>query len=266
MKNKKTSKSDINKLKLLMSYWIEHNKEHIQDNQTWLHKIEKMGLKEVAVELRKFIELSKEANEYIELANKKLGQDRLSELKETSEKNLRVKLGRGKVKYKSESINFNQIGIIRTPYKNNAPYQPVHEDEGNFYIEINPQYIDGLYKLSKFYYIYVIYYIHRIKKELSMTISTPWTDGTRVGVFASRSPVRPNPIGLSVVHIKKIKDNKIFTSGLDVFDETPLLDIKPYIKDLDSKSDANYGWIADINGYKHLLLHIKGIPHNHLRY
>jgi ribosomal protein S6 len=59
MKNKKTSKSDINKLKLLVSYWIEHNKEHIQDNQVWLHKIEKMGLKEVAADLKKFIELSK---------------------------------------------------------------------------------------------------------------------------------------------------------------------------------------------------------------
>jgi tRNA-Thr(GGU) m(6)t(6)A37 methyltransferase TsaA len=237
-----------------MSYWIEHNKEHIQDNQAWLNKIEKMGLKEVAVQLRKFIELSKEANKHIELANKKLGQDRLLELKETSGKTPRVK---------SESINFNQIGIIRTPYKDNAPYQPVHEDEGTFCIELNPQYIDGLDKLSKFYYIYVIYYIHRIKKKLSMTISTPWTDGTRVGVFSSRSPVRPNPIGISIVHIKKIKDNKIFTSGLDVFDETPLLDIKPYVKDLDSKSDANYGWISDINGYEHLLLHIKGIPHNH---
>ena len=263
MKNKKTSKPDINKLKLLMSYWIEHNKEHIQDNQAWLNKIEKMGLKEVAVQLRKFIELSKEANKHIELANKKLGQDRLSELKETSGKTPQVKSGRGKVKYKSESINFNQIGIIRTPYKDTAPYQPVHADEGTFYIEINPQYVDGLDKLSKFYYIYVIYHIHRIKKKLSMTISTPWTDGTRVGVFASRSPVRPNSIGLSVVRIKNIVNGRIFTSGLDVFDGTPLLDIKPYVKDLDSKPDSNYGWISDINDYKHLLLHIKGIPHNH---
>jgi tRNA-Thr(GGU) m(6)t(6)A37 methyltransferase TsaA len=263
MKNKKTSKSDINKLKLLMSYWVEHNKEHIRDNQVWLHKIEKMGLKKIAVELKKSIELSKEANKHMELANQKLGQDRLSEIKGTSEKNFQAKSGRSGVKYKSESINFNQIGIIRTPYKDNAPYQPVHEDKGTFYIEINPQYADGLNKLSKFYYIYVIYYIHLVKKKLSMTISTPWTDGTRVGLFASRSPVRPNPIGLSVVKIKKIKDNKVFTSGLDVFDKTPLLDIKPYVKDLDSKSDANYGWIGDINGYEHLLLHIKGIPHNH---
>jgi len=62
---------------------------------------------------------------------------------------------------------------------------------------------------------------------------------------------------------KRIVNSKIFTSGLDVFDKTPLLDIKPYIKDLDSKSDANHGWVADIDDYKHLLLHIKGIPHTY---
>jgi tRNA (Thr-GGU) A37 N-methylase len=66
-----------------------------------------------------------------------------------------------------------------------------------------------------------------------------------------------------VVGIKKIRGRKIFTSGLDVFDGTPLLDLKPYVKDLDSRPDANYGWIQDINYYEHLLLHIKGIPHNY---
>jgi len=82
-------------------------------------------------------------------------------------------------------------------------------------------------------------------------------------VFASRSPVRPNSIGLSIVRIKNIINNKIFTSGLDVFDGSPLLDIKPYIKDLDSKSDANYGWIGELESDDHLLLHIKGVPHDY---
>ena len=65
------------------------------------------------------------------------------------------------------------------------------------------------------------------------------------------------------MRLKKIKRNIIYTSGLDVFDNTPLLDIKPYIRDLDSKSDANYGWIKTENKEEqdHLLLHIKGIPH-----
>jgi len=139
----------------------------------------------------------------------------------------------------------------------------VEEDEGDFRIVIEPQYTDGLYELARFRYIYVIYYIHQVKQEVSMIVSPPWTGGVNVGVFASRSPVRPNYIGLSVVRIKRIINNEILTSGLDAFDGTPLLDIKPYIKDLDAKSDANYGWIEKMDNPEHLLLHIKGIPHDY---
>ncbi|MBN2073885.1 MAG: tRNA (N6-threonylcarbamoyladenosine(37)-N6)-methyltransferase TrmO [Actinobacteria bacterium] len=163
----------------------------------------------------------------------------------------------------AKSFEFTQIGVIKTPYIDNAPYQPVQEDEGDFHIDIYPQYVNGLLALNEFRYIYVIYYIDRVKNEQSMTVSPPWTIGAEVGVFASRSPVRPNFIGLSVVKIRNIEGNKIFTSGLDVFDGTPLLDIKPYLKDLDSKEDANYGWIRDMDGDEHLLLHIKGIPHDY---
>ncbi len=155
------------------------------------------------------------------------------------------------------------IGTIRTPYTVTAPYQPVKEDKGDFRIVIGPEYQDGLKELSRFQYIYVIYYIHRMEKEVSMVISPSWTDGARVGVFASRSPVRPNPIGISIVRIKKIINNEIHTSGLDVFDGTPLLDLKPYIKDLDVREDANYGWMEDLPDREHLILHIKGIPHDH---
>ena len=161
------------------------------------------------------------------------------------------------------SFKLKQIGVIHTPYIDNAPYQPVEEDEGDFRIVVEPQYADGLYKLAKFHYIYVIYYIHRVKRKLSMVVSPPWIGGEKVGVFASRSPIRPNRIGISIVRIKRIVKNTIFTSGLDVFDKTPLLDVKPYIKDLDAKCDANYGWIKDLDNYEHLLLHIKGIPHDY---
>lgn len=161
------------------------------------------------------------------------------------------------------SFKLKQIGVIRTPYTDNAPYQPVDKDKGDFRIVVEPQYTDGLYKLGEFRYIYVIYYIHRLRRKLSMIVSPPWTDGMKVGVFASRSPVRPNPIGISIVHIKQIIDNEIHCSGLDVFDGTPLLDIKPYIKDLDAKFNANYGWIEEIGDREHLLLHIKGIPHKY---
>jgi tRNA-Thr(GGU) m(6)t(6)A37 methyltransferase TsaA len=163
------------------------------------------------------------------------------------------------------SMNFElkQIGTIRTPYTDKATYQPVTNDKGEFRIVIDPSYADGLRDLELFHYIYVIYYMHRIKRKKSMTVIPPWTGDMKVGLFASRSPVRPNPIGLSIVRVKRIINNEIFTSCLDVFDGTPLIDIKPYIKDLDSKSDANYGWIEKLEDREHLSLHIKGVPHDY---
>ena len=156
-----------------------------------------------------------------------------------------------------------QIGIIKTPYRDRAPYQPVDTDEEGFYIIIDDKYVDGLSELETFSYIYLIYYADRVTREVEMMVTPSWADGKEVGVFASRSPVRPNPLGLSVVRIKKIAGNMIYTSGLDVFDGTPLLDIKPYIRDLDTKADANYGWIGEMENMEHLTLHIRGIPHDH---
>lgn len=154
-----------------------------------------------------------------------------------------------------------QIGVLRTPYRNNAPYQPVDQDEGDFRIVVDKEYEEGLIELEKFKYIYVVYYLHRATKPSSMLVSPLWVGGKQVGVFSSRSPDRPNPIGISIVRVKGIVANEIFISGLDAYDRTPLIDIKPYINDLDVKHDANYGWVDDSEDKEHLILHIKGIPH-----
>lgn len=161
------------------------------------------------------------------------------------------------------SFELKQIGTIRTPYTDKATYQPVNNDKGEFCIVVESSYTEGLRELKLFRYIYVIYYMHKIKRKESMTVIPPWTGNMKVGLFASRSPARPNPIGISIVRVKQIKNNKIFTSGLDVLDGTPLIDIKPYIKDLDAKCDANYGWIEKLDDLDHLSLHIKGIPHDY---
>jgi tRNA-Thr(GGU) m(6)t(6)A37 methyltransferase TsaA len=161
-------------------------------------------------------------------------------------------------------MKLKQIGIIRTPYIDKAPYQPIDEDKGDFRIVLDSEYTEGLCALDSFRYVYVIYYIDRLRRSPSMTVSPSWAPGTKVGLFASRSPLRPNPIGISIVRVKKIANNEIFTSGLDVFDNTPLLDIKPYLKELDSKDDSNYGWIGNLkSNEEHLVLHIKGIPHEY---
>lgn len=159
-------------------------------------------------------------------------------------------------------FEFRAIGVIRTPYVDQAPYQPVVEDEGDFRVVVDEEYRTGLRDLKTFRYMYVLYFIDRLHRAPAMIETPAWTDGTTVGLFASRSPARPNPIGISVVRILAIAGNEIATSGLDVFNGTPLLDIKPYVKDLDSKSDADYGWIDRLKGNReHMLLHIRGIPH-----
>jgi tRNA-Thr(GGU) m(6)t(6)A37 methyltransferase TsaA len=163
----------------------------------------------------------------------------------------------------NRQYTLKQIGIIRTPYQKKAPHQPVDTDEQEFYVQLDNKFVEGLMELKKFNLIYLIFFADRIKRKAEMIVSPPWAKGKKVGVFASRSPVRPNPIGLSIVRIKKIVGSKIYTSGLDVFDKTPLLDIKPYIKNLDNKDNANSGWIDEMDDKEHLSLHIKGIPHDY---
>ena len=159
------------------------------------------------------------------------------------------------------TFELTPIGTIHTPYGKYAPYQPVETEEEDFFVDVAEDFAEGLAALDKFRYIYLLYFMDRIKKPLSMTVEPPWADGVKVGLFASRSPVRPNPIGLSIVRLLKIEGTRLHTSGLDVLDGTPLLDIKPYIRELDSKDDANYGWLDDLDDREHLILHIRGIPH-----
>jgi tRNA-Thr(GGU) m(6)t(6)A37 methyltransferase TsaA len=160
-------------------------------------------------------------------------------------------------------IVFEPIGVIRTPYRDSAPYQPVDTEGQEFRITLDECYREGLVGLEKFRYLYVLFHIDKLSRPVKMQVCPPWAKGREVGLFASRSPIRPNPIGLSIVRIIKIAGTDIYTSGLDVFDQTPLLDIKPYIKDLDTKLDANYGWLDDADDMEHLAQHIKGLPHDH---
>lgn len=154
------------------------------------------------------------------------------------------------------------IGVIHTPYTSNAPNQSVDNSEGIFRIVLNKDFTEGLSHLDSFKYIYVIYYLDRVIRKNEMLITPPMFPD-KVGLFASRSPNRPNPIGISVVRVKEIIDNTVYISGIDAFDNTPVLDIKPYFDELDAKADANTGWFNPKDDTDHFLLHLKGIPHQH---
>jgi len=154
------------------------------------------------------------------------------------------------------------VVIIKTPYKNHAPRQPQPEAEGDFRIIVDERWAAGLYLLEKFKYVNVLFCFDRASKDVPMRVTPPGASKS-VGVFASRSPLRPNPIALSTVRIKNISNNTIFISGIDALDGTPLLDLKPYIAAVDCKPDAGNGWVDDMNNTDHQISHLKGESHSH---
>lgn len=161
-------------------------------------------------------------------------------------------------------IELKAIGTIHTPYIPSLPIppQPVKDAPGEFWISLNPEFVEGLSELSSFRYITILYYLDKVT-DPKLKINPPFASELEVGIFASRSPLRPNPIGLSVVELKGIEGNEILISGIDVFNGTPLLDIKPYIRTIDIKNDANDGWMDKLSDKEHRLAHFLGLDHEH---
>lgn len=137
-----------------------------------------------------------------------------------------------------EDIIYRPIGSIHSPYTDMAPFQANEDDtKGSFVLELLPEYETALQDLECFRYIIVLFHIDRARGYNGTNIAHPPSKkGGTTGLFASRSPNRPNPIGLDVARIIRIEGNRIFTSGLSALDGTPLIDIKPYISN-DSKPD-----------------------------
>ena len=164
------------------------------------------------------------------------------------------------------TVTLSVIGTAHTPYQHKAPYQPQaeHVNDGVFYIQLAPQYVAGTQALETFSHIFVLSYLDRSLVP-EITVRPPWKDDDRrYGILATRSPNRPSPIGLTRTRLLSVEGNRIYTSPLDLFDGTPILDIKPFIQSLDSMVDdldrGNDGWLE---GSDHLELHRLGLPHEH---
>lgn len=169
-----------------------------------------------------------------------------------------------------QSVSLTVIGQAHTPYHHTAPYQPQAADMGEdaFFIELDPRYAAGLESLETFSHIFVLSYLDR-SQGYRLTVNPPWQDRPQTrGLFATRAPNRPSAIGLTRTPLRRIEGHRIFTGPLDLFDGTPVLDIKPYIGSLDggAQSDdaaseaGNDGWLS---GSEHLELHRRGVPHVH---
>ncbi len=162
----------------------------------------------------------------------------------------------------ADALSLRPIGFVRTPYSDTAPSQPPRGEAGRFHVELFPEFAAGIEGLGAFSHVYVVSYLRR-SPGYSLTVTPPWQVGEAprtVGVFASRSPNRPSPLGLTLVRVLGIVGNRIHTSPMDLFDRTPVVDLKPHLASLDETGLGNDGWLADSD---HLQLHKEGVPHRH---
>ena len=142
------------------------------------------------------------------------------------------------------NIELESIGTIHTEFKEieGMPIQPTGAKGVKGTIVIKDKYVDGLKDLDGFSHIHLIYLLHKVegyKLEVK-----PFMDTKTHGVFATRSPKRPHRIGMSVVKVNKVEGNTVFIENVDILDETPLLDIKPYVPQLyeDTIDELKIGW------------------------
>ena len=138
-------------------------------------------------------------------------------------------------------LKLKPIGVIHSPYHaGQVPYQGCGREEIGE-VEVFEQFAEGLKDIEGFSHIVLIYWFHK-SRGYSLMVRTPW-DTKPHGLFTTRSPNRPCPLGLSVVRLVAKKGNTLKVKDLDAIDGTPLLDIKPYVPTVDEKSDIKVGWL-----------------------
>ncbi len=140
-------------------------------------------------------------------------------------------------------IKYIQIGIIHSPFKEpkGTPIQPRAAQGIHGTVEVFQEYTEGLKDIDGFSHVILVYHFHLSKKS-SLRVK-PFMDDQTHGVFSTRAPNRPNPIGISVVQLVKIEGNILQVKDLDIVDGTPLLDIKPYVPEFDIRDAKKKGWL-----------------------
>jgi len=147
---------------------------------------------------------------------------------------------------KMHEIIFKPIGLIHSPFKkpDGTPIQPKAAGDVEGTIELLPEYIAGLKDLDGFSHIILLYHFH-IAKGYKLEVR-PFLDNETHGVFATRSPSRPNRIGMSIVNLLRIDNGTLHVRGIDILDGTPLLDIKPYVPEFDTFDAQRIGWLGSV--------------------
>lgn len=142
-----------------------------------------------------------------------------------------------------QPIEYTPIGVIHTPFQHpeGMPIQPSGAAGVRGSVDLDPRYADGLKDLDGFSHLILIYHCHR--SEGYDLVVTPFLDQQAHGVFATRAPRRPNPIGLSTVRLLEIRENRLHIENVDMLDGTPLLDIKPAVPEFEPGAPWKLGWL-----------------------
>ena len=142
-----------------------------------------------------------------------------------------------------QSIKIEPIGIIHSPYKNTneIPSQGHLRESIEAIIEIDKKYKPAMKDIEGFSHMIVLFYFHK-STHTDMKGHPPWENDEH-GVFALRSPHRPNHIGMTVIKVKEVRDKKIVFTNVDMLDETPVIDIKPYIGEFEKIKEPKFGWL-----------------------
>ena len=141
------------------------------------------------------------------------------------------------------TISYQPIGTIHSPFHDveKVPIQPAAASGIRGTVEVLPEFAAGLQDLEGFSHIILLYHLHRVTQSRLTVV--PFLDDQPRGVFATRAPSRPNPIGLSIVRLLGVERNLLHVENVDIVDGTPLLDIKPYVPAFDHNEAERTGWL-----------------------
>jgi tRNA-Thr(GGU) m(6)t(6)A37 methyltransferase TsaA len=242
--------SDVERIDAILSYMIEHNEGHGREHEKWLKAVSEFGNEEIGREIERVVELSDEITGHVRRARELLhGGEKGAGSENRSRHTAHGHGHAGEHEHGNghRHIQFHEIGVIHTPYTADTPSNEMQVRETPCSIVLNEPFGDGLWRLESFSHIIVLFFLHGVDQAPPMTVSPPWARGVATGLFASRSPARPNPIGMSVARVRRIEGRVIHTDNVDAHDGSPLIDIKPYIETLDSRVGAGNGWIDDLD-------------------
>ena len=140
-------------------------------------------------------------------------------------------------------VVFRPMGVIHSPFvhQKGTPVQPSFGEDTRGRVVVDPPYVAALADLAEFDRVWLLFVLHRARPWKPTVV--PYRDVVERGLFATRAPARPNPIGMSVVKLLSIDGDTLAVEGVDILDGTPLLDIKPYVPRFDAWPDAAAGWL-----------------------